>query len=106
MIKARSKRHKILIEKVTETRDSIGGVIETWSTYSALYAEVQPLNGREYFDSKAIQADTTIRFRIRYLQGIIPKMRINYNSRLFDIESVIDVDERRKEMVLMCKESV
>jgi len=106
MIKARAKRHKILVEKVTETQDAYGDIVETWSTYYGSYAEVQPLNGKEYFDSQSVQADVTIKFRIRYLQGIIPKMRVSYNSRLFDIESVIDVDERHKETILMCKESV
>lgn len=105
-MRARSLRRKILIEHVTETRDAIGGVIETWSTFAVRHASVEPLNGREYFDSRATQADVTIRFRIRYLEGTVPKMRVNYNSRLFDIESVIDTSERHKEMLLMCKESV
>lgn len=105
-MRARALRNKILIEQVTETRDEIGGVIETWSTFATRQAEVEPLNGREYFDSRATQADITIRFRIRYLNGLVPKMRVNYDSRYFDIESVINVKEQSKEMVLMCKESV
>ena len=51
-MRGRHLRHKILIEQVTETRDSAGRVIETWSTYATRRAEVEPLNGREYFEIK------------------------------------------------------
>ena len=105
-MRARHLRHKILIEQVTETRDGFGDIVQTWTTYSTRRAEVEPLNGREYFDSKSVQADVTIRFRIRYLKDITPKMRINYDSRYFDIQSIINVKERKRELVLMCKESV
>ena len=65
-MRGRHLRHKILIEQVTETRDGFGDIVETWSTYATRRAEVEPLNGREYFNSQSLQADVTIRFRIRY----------------------------------------
>jgi SPP1 family predicted phage head-tail adaptor len=98
-------RHRIAIERVTETRDTDGSVIETWSTYATVQASIDPISGREYFAAQSVQADVTHRIVIRYLSGIVPKMRVKYGSRIFDILSVINVSERNGELQLMCRES-
>ena len=43
---------------------------------------------------------------IRYLSGIVPKMRVKFGSRIFDILSVINVKESNRELQLMCRESI
>jgi len=98
-------RRRITIERVTETQDTDGAVLETWSTYATVQASIEPISGREYFAAQSTQADVTHRIRIRYLSGIVPKMRVSYNSRIFDILSVINVGERNRELQLMCRES-
>ena len=80
-------------------------MLETWSTYATVQASIEPISGREYFAAQSTQADVTHRIRIRYLSGIVPKMRVSYNSRIFDILSVINVGERNRELQLMCRES-
>jgi SPP1 family predicted phage head-tail adaptor len=98
-------RHRITIERVTETRDTDGSVIETWSTYVTVQASIEPISGREYFAAQSTQADATHRISLRYLSGIVPKMRVKFGSRIFDILSIINVDERNRELQLMCRES-
>ena len=98
-------RRRITIERVTETQDTDGAVLETWSTYATVQASIELISGREYFAAQSTQADVTHRIRIRYLSGIVPKMRVSYNSRIFDILSVINVGERNRELQLMCRES-
>ena len=51
------------------------------------------------------QRNDEFRIIIRYLSGIVPKMRVKYGSRIFDILSVINVSERNRELQLMCRES-
>ena len=99
-------RHRITIERVVETQDADGAVIETWSTYATIQASIEPISGREYFAAQSTQADVTHRIGIRYLSGIVPKMRVKYGSRIFDILSVINVNERNRELQLMCRESI
>jgi SPP1 family predicted phage head-tail adaptor len=98
-------RHQIVIEEVTETRDSYGGVVETWSTFATVWASVGPIIGREYFASQQVQSEVTHKIRIRYLSGVTTKMRVAFDSRVFNIESVLNVDERDTEMVLMVTEA-
>ena len=42
------------------------------------------------------------RFTIRYIAGIKGNMRILYNQEAYDIESIINVDERNKELEILC----
>ncbi len=60
----------------------------------------------QHFAAQSTQADVTHRITLRYMSGITPKMRVNYNSRIFDILSVINVGERNRELQLMCRESI
>jgi SPP1 family predicted phage head-tail adaptor len=105
-VKIGKLRHRITIEQVSETQDTDGSVIETWSVFVVAQASIEPISGREYFAAQSTQADVTHRIRLRYLSGVTPKMRVNYNSRIFDILSVINVGERNRELQLMCRESI
>lgn len=97
-------RHRITIQQLVESSNTFGEVEKTWQDVATLWASIEPLRGREYFDSQQINAEVTTRIRIRYRPGIKPKMRAVYGERIFDIQSVIDVEERHKEIHLMCKE--
>ncbi len=99
-------RHSITIEQASETQAPDGSVIETWSTFANAQASIEPISGREYFAAQTTQADVTHRSYMRYIPGIVPKMRVKYGSRIFDILSVINVNERNRELQLMCRESI
>ena len=99
-------RHRITIQQVSETQDTDGSVIEVWSAYAVVQASLEPVSGREYLAAQSTQADVTHRINLRYLAGIVPKMRVNYDSRIFDILSVINVGERNRELQLMCRENI
>ena len=98
-------RHLITIEQVAETQDSDGSVIETWSAFADVQASIEPISGREYFAAQTTQADVTHRISLRFIAGVIPKMRVKYGSRIFGILSAINVNERNRELQLMCRES-
>ena len=105
-MRAGALRHKIVIQEPTETQDSVGGPDATWSTFATVWASIEPLNGRELFAAQQINAEITARIRIRYLSGVIPKMRVSFGERIFEILSVINLEERNREMELMVKEDV
>lgn len=99
-------RHRITIQMAVESSNTFGEVEKTWQDVATVWASIEPLRGREYFDSQQINAEVTTRIRIRYRPGIKPKMRVVYGERIFDIQSVIDVEECHKEIHLMCKEVI
>ncbi len=99
-------RHKVVIQKTTEDRTDSGETTNTWSTHATVWASIEPLNGREYFQAQQETAVVNTRIRIRHVDGIVPKMRVLHGARVFDIKAVIDVNERGREIVLMCEERV
>lgn len=97
-------RHLVTIQQPVETTDDLGQPVTTWSNVATVHAAVEPLEGRELFAAQAVRAETTTRVRIRYRSGITPKHRLVYAGRVLNILSVIDPDERHREIVLLCSE--
>ena len=98
--------HKITIQQATDAQSATGDITTTWATFATVNASIDPVNGREFFQSKLISAEITHRVEIRHLTGLKPKMRILFGARIFDIEQAINERERNVKHILMCKELV
>ena len=46
----------------------------------------------------------TARLRMRYRAGVRPEMRVRVNGHTYDIVTVIDVQERGRELEVMVRE--
>lgn len=99
-------RHKIIIQQSSVTVGSGGLATESWTSFATIYAAVEPLTGREFFEAAAKMPSVTTRFRIRYLAGVTPGMRISYDGKYYDITNVLHINEHREEMHLMTKELI
>lgn len=101
-------RQRITIQTHTESRDALGASIWTWSTLAKVWAEVRMPYGSERFVSAADVevAQVTHRVKIRYRDDVSPLNRIVWRSRVLDIESAVDPDGRRRELVMMCREQI
>lgn len=98
-------REQIIIQQAAEVANSYGELVQTWSTYAQIHAAIEPLRGREFWaGTKEQQARVTTRIRIRYLSGVTPKMRVLWGSRAYQIQAVIDPEERHIQLDLMCEE--
>ncbi|WP_374711533.1 phage head closure protein [Symbiobacterium terraclitae] len=99
-------RQRVTLQQHVVGQDEYGQPIDTWQDVATVWAAVEPLRGREYFAAHQVQAEVTTRIRIRYRRGIRPEMRVLYDGRVFNILSVIDPEERHRELQLMCREVV
>lgn len=86
------------------TQNSLGEETSPWSTVATVWMAVSPLSGREFFAAQATQSEVTHMATMRYRAGIIPKMRLTKGPRVLDIQSVADLDERHRELQLLCVE--
>ncbi len=105
-------RHRVTIQQPTEAGAAAGNVTKTWSTYKETWAEIEPLSGREFFEGAALDREITARIRMRYLSGLTADMRIvrggvesngdpKTGADVWDIQSVINVDQRNRELEVM-----
>lgn len=63
--------------------------------------------GREMYRLNQYFSEANIAFKVRYdslTKGITTKMRISYDSRIFNIISAINKDEKNQEINIACTE--
>ena len=106
VLRAGALRHRIKIEVLTPTQDGTGEEIGSWDEFAIRWASVEPFTGREIFSSQQVHADITHRIRLRYLPGVVPKMRVVFKGRIFDIKYIISFQERDRELELLSTEDV
>lgn len=105
-MRAGALRHSVSIQRKIMTTDSHGGPVEAWDTVCTTNASIEPLQGREFIAAQAVNAETTGRIRMRYRSGIVPAMRVIFGTRVFNIQSVINPEERNRELILMVSEGL
>ena len=93
-------RHRIIIQKQEITTNENGFEEEEWVDYKTVWAGVNNLYGKEYFEAAAIQMENTVKFMIRYLVGIEPSMRICFQSKSYNIISIDNIKYRNHFMVI------
>ena len=100
-------KHRVQIQAQNGAQDSVGQPDEDFATVATVWADVEPLNGREYFTAQQIVGEVTTRITMRY-QPIIDVVAVNERVRIvfeglnYSIKNVIDVDMRHVTHVLMC----
>lgn len=103
-IKIGDLRHRITFQKSNKTPDGYAGNTEIYQDVVTVWAQVDPLTGREYFYAHQIKNEVSHRVRIRYRTDVNVEMRIKYGERYLQIESMIDKGERREFLELLCLE--
>ena len=104
MINAGNLADRIVIEQAAETRNSVGEVTLSWSTFATVWADVQALSGREAERYGQIVGFTGHKVTIRTLPGVKVSMRIIYEStRTLEIGAINEY-ERGWYLELICTE--
>ncbi|MDW7651312.1 MAG: phage head closure protein, partial [Bacillota bacterium] len=78
--------------------------VEAWVDIGTVWASIEPLSGREFFAAQQVNAEVSTKITLRYKAGIKPEMRVLFAGRVFEILSVINLEEKNIQFVLMCKE--
>ena len=97
-------RHRVAIQTGTPSQDEYGGVTLTFSTVATVWASVEPMSGRELVSAQQQHAETSHRIRVRYTANVTQQSRIVWESRTFEVVSLIDNKEEKRMIELMCKE--
>ncbi len=99
-------RQRVTIQDKVVTQNTFGEEVITWTDYLTAWAAVEPLRGREFNEQAMAGAELTTRIVLRW-PGTLdyrPEMRAVHAERLYNVRSVVRVDERRREVQLLCTE--
>ena len=94
------------VERVVQPQDLAGQPQEGWHVITSVYANIEPMGGREYVSANQVVGEANTIIRMRALSGLTTKDRISWNGRKFEIVAISDKEERGREAELMCKEIV
>lgn len=97
-------RHLLTLQQSADALNPRGEALENWSDVTEVWGAIDPLSGREGFQAQQMYASATHRIRIRHRAGMVPKMRFTKGVRVFDIDAVLNVDERNRELVCIVTE--
>lgn len=97
-------RHRVTIQKPTATTDTGGGSSISWGLLKEVFADIQPQTGRSMFQHGQEKEKVTHKLVMRYRADIGTNYRIKFGTRIFNIQSIINEDERKRWLILNCEE--
>ena len=105
-------RHRIEIGRYVEGKDEWGdplvddkgNPVMVWEPIATVWAAVEALSGRTYFEAQQSNVQSDHRITIRWRRGIEPRQRVRHDGREFEIQAVLDRDGRRRWLQLLCQE--
>jgi SPP1 family predicted phage head-tail adaptor len=96
---------RVTFQRRTESLDAYREDTGTWADLVTVAAGVEPVSGKEFFAALQVQSDISTRVVCRYssdVSGVTTKDRILHDSNYYDIESILNVGSRNKELQFMC----
>jgi len=110
MIDPGKMRHRITFQRYNGTIDSYGDIRDdvaaNWTAVCSVWAAIDPVSGREFYEAEQSQSQVTHKVRCRYFPGLETAYRIVYRGRVLHIVSVIDWEERHESYLIMAREMV
>lgn len=103
-IHAGELRHRVTIQDYTETLGEIGNPVKTWANTATRWAKILPVSSREIIEGRQVEGRATHRIIMRHYSGLTRKSRLKYGGRVFNIEDIINIEERGKVQIIVATE--
>lgn len=98
-------RHRVEIGRYANGTDQFGDPIPpTWHSVATVWAAVEGLRGRLYFEAQQTAEQSDHKVTIRWRRGIEPGMIVRHDGRELTVQAVLDEDGRRRWLSLLCRE--
>lgn len=105
-MRAGQLRNRISIEARAIAQDSFGDGKPSWTLVATVWGSLSPMSGQENWQANQVRPDVTHTIRIRHYADLTPRHRLRIGTRIFGVESILDTDNRHRELVVNCREEV
>lgn len=101
-------RERVTIQQKSVTRDGFGAEVVDWVAVATVWADVRSMDGTESVESSVSQVVATISHSvlIRHRAGLSPSMRLAWRGKALHILSIVESDNRQRQLILKCAEIV
>jgi len=106
-IAAGDLRDTITLQTRATGKDLLGRPNGAWADAMEVAAKAEPIRGREFFAAGQMQAETVVRFVVRYHADIVETMRVVWRGQPYELTAPpIDTDGAREVLELMCTKGI
>lgn len=84
--------------------NSQGRPVTGWVPLMDCQAKVSDVSSRDFYVAQAYQAQDTVTFSIRWVQGLEKPLRVAFDGATYDVEEINHLGYRRDFMQLKTKE--
>ena len=100
-------RTKLMFQYDTRSKDTDGFEEADWTDKGERFCQVEPLQGREYWDAHAVLGQQGLKIRTHYDTVIKDasdgdRWRMKNGSTVYDIVSMVVVDEENRWLEFLC----
>lgn len=106
-----AKRHKIIFVKWGQEISDMGEILEGWIPIypdniekSSSWASFRDLKGTAFYASQQLNTKIEGTLKIRYRSDIKSEYKFKLGDRIFEIITVVNVDEKNRELLIRYKE--
>ncbi len=95
MIDPGQLKTRLVVQQPVEAPDDQGGVVRTWTTFAAVWAQVTPLTARRDVEADSGGATQHYRILLRSSLSLTLQHRFSDGARIYRIVSIRDGIDRR-----------
>lgn len=84
----------IEIQYPVRTRNELGEETDVWTRLRKVWAQATPLTANERYKSDAQRESKTYVFKMRYVTGVGPEMRVVHDAQNYRITGIAEIGRR------------
>ena len=97
-------KHRVVIQTKSSVSDGEGGFTETYTGTATTWAAISPIRANQQMEYRSIGVDATHLIKLRGNVSINEADRVVFGSRVFEVLTVENIQERGILKVITCKE--
>lgn len=102
-------RHRVDFDQPGTSKGASGQQVTSWTPYATLWADIEPISGRERVVAAAEVAEVDTWIRVRYSRQaamIQPSWRARFRGIVYDIKAVANVSMADRKIELLAQSGV
>ena len=86
---------RVTLQTRSAGTDAMGQAAEAWVNVATVWAQAMPLRGREFFAAAQVQQEHSVKFTLRWRDGVTLTSRLVWRGQAYDITGITDLGGRR-----------
>lgn len=102
-------KHRVRIQQPATVKDALGAPTQSWVDVANVWADIQPISGREARIADRLSSRVSHQIMVRYRTDFddpqrVAQMRVLYRTRVFAVHAALNDDEGNVAVILLATE--